>query len=203
MKLIQVLPIGIVDQRLVADLCEELATEFRARSEALATPFDPAPARHLERQQYYSTELLARMEKLLICSGDVPIVASVGNGSEDAAATRSRKPLPSTNAARLLGVTALDLYIPTLTYLFGEAQLAGLCAVVSTYRLRQEFYGLPPDPRLLAERLLKESVHELGHTLNLRHCDDYRCVMAPSHSVEYVDLKSSRFCPACRAQAGL
>ena len=81
----------------------------------------------------------------------------------------------------------------------GEAQLAGQCAVVSCHRLGQEFYGLPGAPKLFHKRLLKESVHELGHTLTLPHCDDYQCVMAPSHGVEWIDLKSHRFCGGCRS----
>ena len=72
--------------------------------------------------------------------------------------------------------------------------------MVSSHRLRQEFYGLPADPRLLHERLLKEAVHELGHTLNLSHCEDYQCAMAPSHGVEWIDLKSPTYCPTCRSQ---
>src|ERR1051325_11632071 len=58
---------------------------------------------------------------------------------------------------RMLGVTGVDLYIPILTFVFGEAQMGGPCAVVSAHRLRQEFYGLPADPTLFLERLLKES----------------------------------------------
>jgi archaemetzincin len=96
-----------------------------------------------------------------------------------------------------LGVTDLDLYIPVLTFVFGEAQLAGGRAVVSTLRLRQEFYGLPADPELLGERLLKEALHELGHTYGLRHCPDYTCVMSSSNGVERIDLKSAEFCPTC------
>lgn len=171
MNLIQLLPIGDADDDLAAALCAGLAAEFRARCEILRSPLDPEPARHPERRQYHSTELLARMGRV-------------------------RAP----NAWRLLGVTSLDLYIPTLTFVFGEAQLNGPCAVISAHRLRQEFYGLPPNPLRLRERLLKEAVHELGHTLDLRHCEDYRCAMAPSHAVEWVDLKSASFCPACRAK---
>jgi len=99
---------------------------------------------------------------------------------------------------RVLGVTAADLYIPILTFVFGEAQLRGQCALVSLHRLRQEFYGLPADPGLLRERLLKEAVHELGHTLELTHCDDYGCVMAASHSVEWIDLKGAVPCSVCQ-----
>ncbi|MBI4462937.1 MAG: archemetzincin, partial [Acidobacteria bacterium] len=65
---------------------------------------------------------------------------------------------------RLLGITALDLYVPVLTFVFGEAQLSGRCALVSAHRLREEFYGLPPSNDLFHERLVKEAVHELGHT---------------------------------------
>jgi predicted Zn-dependent protease len=46
---------------------------------------------------------------------------------------------------------------------------------------------------------LKEAVHELGHTLPLAHCEDYQCAMAPSHGVEWIDLKTSQFCTSCQA----
>jgi archaemetzincin len=88
-----------------------------------------------------------------------------------------------------------------LTFVFGEAQVGGACSVVSYARLRQEFYGLPPDMNLLARRLLIESVHELGHTLELHHCEDYRCVMSSSHAVEWIDLKEHKFCIECAAKA--
>ena len=91
----------------------------------------------------------------------------------------------------------MDLYIPVLTFVFGEAQLADGGAVVSAHRLRQEFYGLPTDPELLHQRLLKEALHELGHTYGLRHCPDYTCVMSASNGVERIDLKRPDFCPAC------
>jgi archaemetzincin len=102
---------------------------------------------------------------------------------------------------RLLGVTAVDLYIPILTFVFGEAQMGGPCAVVSAHRLRQELYGLPADPKLFRQRVIKEAVHELGHTVSLTHCDDYRCAMAPSHAVEWIDLKESTLCTACQSVA--
>ena len=102
------------------------------------------------------------------------------------------------DGVRLLGVTQEDLFVPVLTFVFGEAQLGGDCAVVSLHRLRQEFYGLPPDENLLLERVVKEAVHELGHTFGLRHCRDWQCVMASTHAVERLDLKRPDFCEACR-----
>jgi len=110
---------------------------------------------------------------------------------------------PLANGSRILAITSLDLFVPVLTFVFGEAQLAGTCAVVSLHRLREEVYGLPANPPLLAERLFKEAVHELGHTFGLRHCDDWRCVMTSSYSVEWLDVKSAEFCPCCRKLIGL
>ena len=99
---------------------------------------------------------------------------------------------------RVLGVTTCDLYVPVLTFVFGEAQLDGNCAVVSTARLAEQFYGMPRRDDLLRERLFKEAIHELGHTFGLRHCADWRCVMTSSHAVERLDVKTSDFCERCR-----
>jgi archaemetzincin len=71
---------------------------------------------------------------------------------------------------------------------------------VSLHRLRQQFYGLPEDADILRYRLIKEAVHEIGHTLELTHCDDYHCVMAPSHAVEWIDLKDSVLCASCQSR---
>lgn len=103
---------------------------------------------------------------------------------------------------RIVGITDVDLYIPVLTFVFGQAQLGGPGAVVSVMRLHTEFYGLPPDEDLLLDRAVKEVVHEVGHGLGLVHCPDYRCVMSSSTYVEDVDLKAEEFCPACRALSG-
>jgi archaemetzincin len=89
------------------------------------------------------------------------------------------------------------LYVPVLTYVFGEAQLDGRCAVISFHRLDETFYGFPPNPRLLEERLHKEAVHELGHTYGLLHCQRYDCVMHSSMAVEEVDVRPINFCSEC------
>ena len=125
------------------------------------------------------------------CDARAPAVLLDGHSA--AAGARSADP-----DARVLGVTACDLYVPVLTFVFGEAQLDGNCAVVSTARLHEEFYGLPAREDLLRERLVKEAAHELGHTFGLRHCADWRCVMASSHAVERLDVKGAEFCAACR-----
>jgi archaemetzincin len=168
MKKLQLLPVGVVDTRLLEWLSQALRDKFRVSAEILSPGFDPFFALHVERQQYHSSEILASMQRYV-----------------------------NSNTWRLLGVTEFDLYIPILTFVFGEAQLGGSGAVVSYHRLRQEFYGLPHDLDLLANRLLIEAVHELGHTLRLTHCHDYHCAMAPSHAVEWIDIKDSGFCEDC------
>ena len=101
---------------------------------------------------------------------------------------------------KILGIVDVDLYAPELNFVFGEADLRAGSAVVSLTRLRQDFYGLPSDEELFFQRILKESVHELGHTLGLLHCRQSTCVMHFSNSLEETDHKSHEFCPSCRGK---
>lgn len=151
-------------------LAARLAGIFGRSCRVLDSSLDPAPFFDPARGQYWSTAILGQL-----------------------AAQFENAPV-----ARVLGVADVDLFVPVLTFVFGEAQLDGRCAVISLFRLREEFYGLPPNPALLLERAVKEAVHELGHTYGLRHCRDWRCVMASTHAVERLDLKEADFCPACR-----
>ena len=100
----------------------------------------------------------------------------------------------SGDALRLLAVTEADLYVPQLSFVFGEAAVDGRVCIISLYRLRPEFYGRPPDELLFVERAAKEAIHELGHTFGLRHCPDQRCVMYFSNSIRDTDRKSAEFC---------
>jgi len=171
MNLVHLLAVGKTDRSLLRDLRSAIPRYLPVRCEILPIDLDPAPCYHPERQQYHSSEILARMRELV-------------------------RP----DDWRLLAVAEVDLYIPILKYVFGEAQMGGPCALVSYHRLRQEFYGLGGDDALLGERLLKECVHELGHTLDLRHCQDYRCAMASSHAVEWIDIRDTFLCDACYSQ---
>jgi archaemetzincin len=105
-------------------------------------------------------------------------------------------------ASRVLAVTRVDLFIPVLSFVFGQAQLEGPAALISLARLRQEFYGFPTDMPLLLERTAKEALHELGHSFGLIHCPDPACVISLSSSIEQVDAKNGAFCPGCRALLG-
>jgi archaemetzincin len=101
------------------------------------------------------------------------------------------------NASRLFVLTERDLFIPMLSFVYGQAQLGGGVAILSTARLRQEFYGLPGNRPLLMLRLRKETLHEMGHTMGLTHCNDQRCTMALSTNIQQLDAKRGEYCESC------
>jgi len=156
------------------DLAAELARIFQVSCHVHEESLPVGFAFDPPRGQHHSTAILQRLESLV-----------------------------SDSQVQVLGVTGLDLFIPILTFVFGEAQLGGRCALVSMHRLREEFYGLPPNDDLFWSRLVKESVHELGHTLGLRHCRDWQCAMASTHDVERLDLKGEEYCQSCLAAVSL
>ena len=169
--MIRLVPLGGVALPLMDELAADLARRLRLGCRVEPAALEIANAFLPGREQYHSTVLLERLE------------------------TRPRLP-----GDFLLGVIAEDLCVPILTFVFGEGQLGGACAVVSTYRLDETRYGLPSNAGLSQARLVKEALHELGHVFGLRHCPDWNCVMSSSHSVERIDLKSSEFCAVCRAR---
>jgi archaemetzincin len=121
-----------------------------------------------ERAQYYSTQIISDAIKK---TGSV-------NG-------------------KIIILTDVDLYIPVLTYVYGEAQLNGKHSIVSVCRLHEEFYSELTNDKLLVDRTIKEILHELGHNFGLVHCFDWDCVMHSSTSIEEVDIKGSNYCKEC------
>jgi archaemetzincin len=102
------------------------------------------------------------------------------------------------DATRVLAITERDLFIPMLTFVFGQAQLSGPVALMSLARLRQEHYRFAPDVCLLVDRARKEALHELGHSFGLTHCARPACVMSLSTTIQQVDRKTTLFCSECR-----
>jgi archaemetzincin len=165
---VAVTAIGSVDEAVLAQVELCLRTQFRATCTRDALA-EPAEAFHAARRQFSSPAFMQLLAKR-------------------AAET----------SGRVLGVTERDLFIPVLTFVFGQAQVAGTVALVSMARLRQEFYSLPRDDRLFSTRLNKEVAHETGHTLGLVHCPDKACVMSLSTAILHVDRKGVNFCDSCR-----
>jgi archaemetzincin len=106
--------------------------------------------------------------------------------------------LPRGTHLRLLGIADVDLFAPGLNFVFGQALMGGRECVISVARLHPSFYGAPPDEVLFRDRVVKEAVHELGHTFGLEHCPDPTCVMHFSNSLADTDRKGCDFCASCR-----
>ena len=97
-----------------------------------------------------------------------------------------------------LGLTALDLTLPILTYVFGEALVGGRVAVVSIFRLGREPGHPRKDLGLLYERLVKVGLHETAHALGVPHCRRPDCLMRFSYGLEHLDALEPQFCSSCR-----
>ena len=165
-------PIGEIDRRVLLHLKESLEAIFEAQIEIIEPMELPENAYNPGRGQYHSTPILDKVRKF--------------NGARD--------------FDKVLGICWVDLYVPGLNFVFGEASPAEGVAIISLVRLRQEYYGLPKDEELFLKRVIKEAVHELGHLYGLRHCRDHRCVMYFSNSLVDTDRKGSTFCPEHQRQ---
>jgi archaemetzincin len=106
----------------------------------------------------------------------------------------------ASDISKTLGLFNIDLFIPILTYIFGQAFLGGRIGIASMYRLSNDRYGIKTNDTILLERFRKEAIHELGHMFGLIHCSDPVCVMRSSTYVEDIDQKNQVLCSKCRAQ---
>ena len=160
-------PIGEFDHTILESVKKKIDQAFGFPVEKNPLLKDVQFALDTKRDQYHSTSIL---EKL---SGNAP-----------------------SHAIKVIGITRVDLFIPILTYVYGEAQLGGKACIISIHRLdeRSSFGKDPP----LHERAAKEAIHELGHTFKLRHCRDETCIMHYCRSVADVDRKTDQFCRYCK-----
>jgi len=170
---VAVLRIGEVDadvvRHVLKGLCEAYPrTECVVLDDTLALPKE---AYNAERNQFNSTVVLSMISRF---------VEKV-----------------ETRIDRVLGVVDVDLYVPRLNFVFGEAESPGRTALISLFRLKPRFYGLSENRELFLMRSLKEAVHEVGHTLGLGHCDSPTCVMFFSNSIFDTDKKGWKFCERC------
>ena len=101
------------------------------------------------------------------------------------------------DALKVLTLVEVDLFIPILTHVYGEAQLGGRACMVSTIRLNEGHRSLSTQEPFLS-RIVKETIHELGHTFKLRHCREHTCLMHYCRNEDDVDRKSDQLCRYCK-----
>ncbi|UCC19215.1 MAG: archaemetzincin family Zn-dependent metalloprotease [Promethearchaeota archaeon] len=104
---------------------------------------------------------------------------------------------------RILGIIDEDIFTNSLNFVFGLAMSPKgklskklVVALISITRLREKFYRRAENKKIFELRVLKEAIHELGHTFNLGHCKNF-CIMRFSNSLADTDKKSSKFCDVC------
>jgi archaemetzincin len=104
---------------------------------------------------------------------------------------------PDSNT-KVLAICNFDAYSGDLNFVLGEAHLGGRVAAIYLPRLRHELYVKKSDTnKLFEQRVIKEAIHELGHTFRLAHCEESRCVMHFSNSLQDTDFKYYIFCKKC------
>ncbi|HMN49373.1 MAG TPA: archaemetzincin family Zn-dependent metalloprotease [Ignavibacteriaceae bacterium] len=163
-----VAPIKFYSTLLLQNLVAELSKRFLSKIHIIDLKINLDDFFSVDRKQYYSTQIIAEALKL----------TDEYNG-------------------KIVLLTDVDIFVPALTFIFGEAQLNGKHAILSVCRLHEEFYSGISNENLLLERTIKEVLHELGHCYGLRHCIDWDCVMHSSPGIEEVDIKGNTFCKNC------
>jgi len=98
---------------------------------------------------------------------------------------------------KVIGIFDADLFVPILTYVFGEARQGGKCALISIHRLKRNPDGSEASSPVFLERAAKVALHELGHLFNLIHCENERCLMHFSGGIRDLDKVPPYFCRYC------
>lgn len=173
--------VGDVDAEVLDFVMAGVAREIEAEVTPAGTVPIPPETYDAERRQYSSSRVLERL------SGKA---RRLGLGCPDGEAVA-----PGTV---LLAVTSVDLYVPELNFVFGEALPAERACIISLARLGTSREGKPVPREVMNERALKEAVHEIGHLLGLGHCSRRDCVMFFSNSILDTDRKGHELCAACR-----
>lgn len=164
-------PIKFYSALLLQNLVTELSKRFTSAVHVIDLKINIDEFFSAERKQYFSTQIIAEAMKLT-----------------------------DEFDGKIILLTDVDIFVPVLTFIFGEAQLNGKHSILSVCRLHEEFYSGISNEDLLLERTIKEALHELGHCYGLRHCLDWDCVMHSSPGIEEVDIKGNTFCRNCITQ---
>lgn len=169
---IGVLQIGEVDSLVVNRVCENVDVAFGEKKTEIITKTQQIPREaYSEQRQQYRSDIMLK---------------TIRDYAEKEAGYDS-----------VLGIVDVDIFVPRMSFVFGQAEVSGRVALISLWRLKPEFYKRTPSLEVVIQRATKEAIHELGHTLGLKHCSNPYCVMYFSNSIFETDRKRSLFCDRC------
>ena len=169
---IVLVPIGDIEEKLLEKLQSELGIIFYPLQVIISNAIPiPKGAYNSKRRQYHSSAFLKAIRK---CVND--------------------------KRSKFLGITSLDLFTNGLNFIFGQADIDGDVCIISTHRLRPEFYKQLHNEKIFVKRATKEAVHEIGHSFALKHCSNPSCVMYFSNHILDTDRKRKNFCEKCQSR---
>jgi archaemetzincin len=166
---IVIVPLGDVDYFQINKLSTTLSSRFGHSVDILQGIKIPNEAYDLIKGQYFSTMMLQKLELL-----------------------------KATDKERILGVIEDDIYNARHHVLVSDVDAIGGTALVSLFHLKQQFYGLPDDEKLIYQRLVKEATRVVGALFSIPYCRNPKCVMYNSDEMFDIDEKSEKFCDICR-----
>jgi len=102
---------------------------------------------------------------------------------------------------KILGIFPDVMYSKWLNFIFGQAEFGDeeetRASIISSIRLKIDCDFTKDGLSKYYKRVLKEAVHEIGHTLSLDHCDN-TCVMKYSETLSDTDEKPYNYCSRCQ-----
>lgn len=167
-KSVGVVPLGDVPEITLKVIADHITECFKLTTQILPPLEKPEYAIDERRLQYNAAIIIEAMESMQF-------------GNHD----------------KVIGVLSKDLFIPIFTHVFGEARQGGKCGLISLFRLMNNPDGSTPPKSLMHERAAKVALHELGHLLDLLHCEHKKCLMHFSGGIDEVDEMSLDFCEYC------
>lgn len=172
---LRLVPLGIVPTSILEAISSELRDILNIKCKVLSKIDLPKETYNSLRNQYDAEKILQVIRK-------IPEVKFID------------KTIPT------LVITPDDIYFKGLNFVFGLEEPPEGLLMVSMARLKPEFYKESPNSFRLTERVIKESMHEIGHYIGLDHCKHPWCVMSFSSSVGEIDSKRKEFCRDCNVK---
>lgn len=171
---IQVIALGPVDDRLLPIVAANVFAVFDLAAQVGRACEVPQGAYDPHRDQYEVAALLKSIENRRTVAANRQAVAE----------------------SKTIAITAVDIFVPIFSYVYGEARQGASTAVVSIHRLADK----PASAADIYLRAVKVALHELGHLFDMPHCEDDLCLMHYADTLAAIDRQHLQFCRYCRAE---